>query len=206
MIELKLCPLRYFAFSITSGFNRECVYRDKEYENINEIFPNDLGATQSDFIKSLVIDMMVYLPKLKEMCILPYGAHFYRGQRMLGAGPIDVGELECLVLLRSRFPQSLELQLILSWGDRHLPQLSVDEGYFGGSEYNSLYNLALLIESELRQSRYLTFSVTMILLMTAFLLDFDTARDGEKLKTFILSGKSIYISLGYFRISYDDLG
>ncbi|CCT70350.1 uncharacterized protein FFB20_05299 [Fusarium fujikuroi] len=44
--------------------------------NINDIFHKDYGATQINFVKFLVVDMMGYLPQLDEMCILPNGQHF----------------------------------------------------------------------------------------------------------------------------------
>ncbi|KAF5573349.1 hypothetical protein FPANT_12434, partial [Fusarium pseudoanthophilum] len=93
MVESDLRHLRRFAFSITSGFRRNVIYRDEEYENINEIFLNNYGATQITFIKSLVVDMMGHLPQLDEVYILPNGQHFYRAKRVLGDGPIDVEDL-----------------------------------------------------------------------------------------------------------------
>ncbi|KAF5565971.1 hypothetical protein FNAPI_1368 [Fusarium napiforme] len=41
MVESDLRHLRRFALSITSGFGRTVIYRDEEYENINDIFLND---------------------------------------------------------------------------------------------------------------------------------------------------------------------
>ncbi|EWY88081.1 hypothetical protein FOYG_09429 [Fusarium oxysporum NRRL 32931] len=79
MIEVQLSHLRYFASLSPSGYNPKCIYRDEEYENINEIFPNHYGATVS-FLKSLVIDMMRHLRQLDEIRIFPNGHHFYRGQ------------------------------------------------------------------------------------------------------------------------------
>ncbi|CZR42505.1 uncharacterized protein FPRO_09808 [Fusarium proliferatum ET1] len=56
--------------------NHVGLYHRVEYENINDIFHKDYGATQINFVKFLVVDMMGYLPQLDEMCILPNGQHF----------------------------------------------------------------------------------------------------------------------------------
>ncbi|KAF4414832.1 hypothetical protein FACUT_13917 [Fusarium acutatum] len=127
LVESDLRHLRHFAFSITSGFSRTVIYRDEEYENINNIFPKDYGATQINFIKSLVVDMMGYLPQLDAMCILPNGEHFYQGKRVLGDGPINVEDLKYLEVPPCMFPLSLEHQLILPRGDRRLPSLGPDD-------------------------------------------------------------------------------
>ncbi|RBR18434.1 hypothetical protein FVER53590_01846 [Fusarium verticillioides] len=79
MEESDLRHLRRFAFSIWSGSGRTVIYRDEEYENINDIFLNDYGASQINFIKSLVVDMMDHLPQLDETCILPTRQHLYQG-------------------------------------------------------------------------------------------------------------------------------
>ncbi|ENH62063.1 hypothetical protein FOC1_g10015021, partial [Fusarium oxysporum f. sp. cubense race 1] len=64
MIEDQLSHLRYFVSLAPSGYNPKFIYRDEEYENINEIFPNHYGATRVSFLKSLVIDMMCHLRQL----------------------------------------------------------------------------------------------------------------------------------------------
>ncbi|KAF4494627.1 hypothetical protein FAGAP_9227 [Fusarium agapanthi] len=69
------------------------IYREEEHESIDEIFPNDYGAAQINFIKSLAIDMMGHLPQLDEMCILPNGQHFCRRKRVLRDGPISLEDL-----------------------------------------------------------------------------------------------------------------
>ncbi|KAG9499753.1 hypothetical protein J7337_008213 [Fusarium musae] len=79
MEESDLRHLRCFAFSIWSGSGRTVIYRDEEYENINDIFLNDYGASQINFIKSLVVDMMDHLPQLDETCILLTRQHLYQG-------------------------------------------------------------------------------------------------------------------------------
>ncbi|KAG5752100.1 hypothetical protein H9Q72_003274 [Fusarium xylarioides] len=87
MVRSDLRHLRHFAFSITSGFNRTVIYRDKEYENINDIFPNDYGASKINFIKSLVVYMMGHLSQLDEICILPTRQQFYRGNECWEMAP-----------------------------------------------------------------------------------------------------------------------
>ncbi|KAF5644202.1 uncharacterized protein FTJAE_2891 [Fusarium tjaetaba] len=79
MVKSDLRHLRRFAFSFTSGFGRTVIYRDEDYDNISDVFLNDYGDPQINFIKSLVVDMMGHLPQLDETCILPTRQHLYQG-------------------------------------------------------------------------------------------------------------------------------
>ncbi|CVK91181.1 uncharacterized protein FMAN_09327 [Fusarium mangiferae] len=56
------CAISDTSHSNTSDFDRTVISRDGEYENINDIFHKDYGATQISFVKFLVVDMMGQLP------------------------------------------------------------------------------------------------------------------------------------------------